>query len=134
MSGRERRRRVARIALGVAMISIGILHFLQPDGFVRIVPRELPGPLALVYVSGFFEVLGGLGLFFPRWQRLASWGLVLLYVAVFPANINMAARDVQPIGLHIPEVLLWLRLPLQAAFIAWAVWVGRPAPGAAPTS
>jgi uncharacterized membrane protein len=120
----EKYRAGARIALGIVMIGIGTLHFLSPDGFVRIVPKELPSALMLVYVSGFFEILGGVGLFLPRARRAASIGLVLLYVAVFPANLNMAVRDVQPMGFHIPELLLWLRLPFQALFIGWAIWVG----------
>ena len=92
---------------------------------MKIVPRALPAPLVLVYVSGFFEILGGAGLFVARVRRLASYGLVALYVSVFPANINMAVNDLQPEGMHIPEALLWLRLPFQLAFIALALWVGR---------
>lgn len=119
-----------RVVLAVMMIGIGVLHFVAPQGFVKIVPRALPAPLALVLVSGFFEVLGGAGLLVPRVRRAASIGLVLLYVAVFPANVNMAVNDLQPDGAHIPEALLWLRLPLQIAFIAWALWVGREAASA----
>ena len=63
----------------------------------------------------------------PRTQRLAAWGLVALYVAVFPANINMAVNhisfdDARPI----PDAALWLRLPLQGVLIAWAWWLSRP--------
>jgi uncharacterized membrane protein len=108
------------------MISIGIVHFVRPAPFVEIVPKALPAPLALVLVSGFFEILGGVGLLVPWARRWASYGLVALYIAVFPANINMAVNDIQPVGTHIPEALLWLRLPLQIAFIALAFWVGRP--------
>lgn len=117
--------------LGVLMIAVGVLHFVAPAGFVKIVPKSLPEPLLLVYVSGFFEVLGGAALFvpWPRIRRLAGWGLIALYVAVFPANVNMAANDIQPEGMTIPEVVLWLRLPLQLALIAWAWWCTRDARG-----
>src|SRR5438046_4068153 len=101
-------RAVFRVLLGIGMIGIGIAHFVRPDGFVKIMPRMLPAPLALVLVSGFFEIAGGAGLFFERTRRAAGYGLVALYVAVFPANINMAANDIQPDGMHIPEALLWL--------------------------
>jgi uncharacterized membrane protein len=50
----------------------------------------------------------------------------LLYVAVFPANLNQALHDIQPAGGHIPEAVLWLRLPFQIAFIALAYWYTRP--------
>jgi len=130
------RRRVvkqaARVLLALAMASIGVLHFLAPSGFVKIVPKMLPAPLTLVYVSGFFEILGGLGLLWPRTRRLAGWGLIALFVAVFPANINMAVNDIQPEGMTIPEWAMWLRLPFQVLFIAWAWWCSRD--GAAPAN
>jgi uncharacterized membrane protein len=119
------RRRVVRAIAAIAMIGIGVLHFVSPDGFVKIVPRALPAPLALVYVSGAFEILGGAGLLVARARKLASYGLVLLYVAVFPANVNMALHEIQPDGVHIPPALLWLRLPLQILFIAGALYAGR---------
>ena len=45
--------------LAIFMVGVGVLHFVQPKPFVRIVPKFLPAPLALVYISGFFEILGG---------------------------------------------------------------------------
>jgi uncharacterized membrane protein len=125
-------RSVLRVVLAAGMVAIGAMHFLRPDAFVRIVPRFLPYPLALVYVSGAFEILGGLGLLVPRVRRAASLGLVALYVAVFPANINMAVNDIQPADAHIPSALLWLRLPLQVLLILLAWWVGAPAPSERP--
>ncbi|MEP7122040.1 MAG: DoxX family membrane protein [Byssovorax sp.] len=127
-----RRLKIAlRLLLAVAMVVVGVLHFVNPAGFVRIVPAYLPAPLALVLVSGAAEILGGLGLFVPRTRRLAAWGLVALYIAVFPANLNMALHQI-PLGdapIAPDKVwLLWLRLPFQALFIAWAVWLTRPDP------
>lgn len=52
-------------------------------------------------------------------RRPSSFGLMALFVAVFPANINMAWKDVQPEGGHIPAALLWLRLPLQVVLVLW---------------
>jgi uncharacterized membrane protein len=114
-----------RVLLAVAMIAIGLVHFLAPGGFVRIVPEWLPAPLVLVLVSGFFEIAGGVGLLIPAVRRAAGLGLIALYLAVFPANIHMAMSDVQPTGFHIPEAILWARLPFQALFIAWAWWCSR---------
>ena len=62
-------------ALALAMISIGTLHFVRPKPFVRIVPKFLPAPLALVYISGFFEIVGGVGLLIPATRIAAVWGL-----------------------------------------------------------
>jgi uncharacterized membrane protein len=115
-----------RVLLAVAMIGIGLAHFLGPEPFVRIVPAWLPAPRVLVWVSGLFEILGGAGLLVPRTRRAASIGLVALYVAVFPANVNMALNHLTLDGVTpIPPALLWARLPLQAVLIALALWVGR---------
>ncbi|MGB5548045.1 MAG: DoxX family protein [Polyangiales bacterium] len=109
--------------LALLMIAVGALHFARPKPFVRIVPDFLPAPLALVYISGFFEILGGIGLLVPATRPWAAWGLIALYVAVFPANIYMLTHN---ISLNpkkpIPRWALWLRLPLQFLFIAWAYW------------
>jgi uncharacterized membrane protein len=112
---------------GLAMMAIGTGHFVDPAPFVRIVPDALPYPLALVYISGFFEILGGLGLLIPRTRRAAAWGLVALFIAVFPANVNMAINEIQltPDG-DMPVWAMWARLPLQAVFIAVAYWFTRP--------
>ena len=118
-------KRVLRVLLALIMISAGVFHFAQPCGFVKIVPAFLPAPHALVLVSGVFEILGGLGLLLQRARYVAALGLIALFVAVFPANVNMAVNDIQPAGKHVPEVLLWLRLPLQAVLIAWACWLRR---------
>ncbi len=120
---RERVRAILRVVLAVFMIAIGLDHFANPDFFVRIVPRVLPAPLLLVQVSGFFEVLGGAGLLVPRVRRAAGIGLVLLYIAVFPANVNMCIHP--ELGGSIPLWALWVRLPFQIVFIALALWVSR---------
>lgn len=125
-------KRVIRLLSSLAMVGVGILHFVRPEGFVKIVPAFLPAPLFLVYLSGFFEIAGGLGVLLERTRRLAGLGLVALYVAVFPANINMAVNDIQPADGHIPIAALWLRLPFQILFIAVAWWLSRPSPAKAP--
>lgn len=118
---------VVRVVSGLAMIAIGVDHFASPDFFVRIVPRFLPAPLVLVWVSGVFEILGGLGLFapWPKVRRAAGIGLCALYVAVFPANVNMCVHP--ELGGSIPPWALWLRLPFQIVFIAVALWVSSAA-------
>ncbi len=83
-------------------------------------PDGLPRPLELVYLSGVFEVLGGLGLLIPRLRTAAGWGLIALLVAVFPANVHMLIHaDRFPM---FPYWLLWIRLPLQGLLIAWVWW------------
>lgn len=113
-----------RILAGVLFVGAGMNHFLKTGFYVAIMPPVLPFPLALVYISGVFEILGGIGLLIPKVKRLAGNGLVLLLLAIFPANIHMAINDVQVKGLDSPA-LLWIRLPLQFLFIAWVWWCTR---------
>jgi uncharacterized membrane protein len=94
-------------------------HFARPQFFISIVPTYLPYPATLVAVSGAAEILGAIGLLIPRTRRFSAWGLIALYICVFPANVNMALQPGQ-----YPAVLLWLRLPFQGVLIAWAYWVG----------
>jgi uncharacterized membrane protein len=122
-----------RWLLTAVMVGIGITHFTSPADFVAIVPEVLPAKLALVYISGVAEIAGGLGLILPRTRRAAAWGLILLYVSVFPANINMTVNHLPLAGRPVPTLLLWLRLPLQAVLIAWAYWMTRPERVAADT-
>jgi uncharacterized membrane protein len=119
-----------RFVLSAVMLSIGALHFLADDLFAQIVPPALPAPYVLVWLSGLIEMLLGIGILFVRTRRLAGFGLVLLYLAVFPANIYMAVANVQMRGLpswlsQPSPAALWMRLPFQLAFIGWALWVGE---------
>ena len=119
-------KRIIRPLFAAAMVGVGILHFVQPEPFVRIVPSALPAPLLLVYVSGFFEILGGLGLLIPKVRLYAAWGLIALYVAVFPANINMAINHLQLDPANpMPEWIAWARLPFQALFIGLVYWLRK---------
>ncbi len=115
-----------RLLFAVAMVGVGSLHFIDPAPFVRIVPAALPAPLLLVYVSGVFEILGGVGLLLPKVRLYAAWGLIALFVAVFPANVNMAINHLQLDPANpIPQWAAWARLPFQALFIAVAYWLRK---------
>jgi uncharacterized membrane protein len=119
-------KRVALGLLGAGMIGIGVDHFANPAPFERIVPSRLPAAHVLVLVSGVFEILGGAGVLIPKTRPFAAWGLVALYIAVFPANVNMAVHHIQlSPGDTFPVWAMWARLPFQALFIAWAYWFTR---------
>lgn len=107
-------------------ITAGTLHLLLPEFYLRIIPSFLPHGRMLVYLSGAAEVLGGVGILMPQRRRAAGLGLVLLLVAVFPANMQMLINSRaagQPLW---SEVLLWLRLPLQGVLVYWVWRVSRP--------
>ena len=108
------------------MVVAGALHFVATDAYVSIMPDYLPLHRELVYLSGGFEILFGLGLLWRKTREAAGACLILLYLAVLPANLNMAVQDIQPASFHIPAFLLWARLPFQFVLIYWAWRVSRP--------
>ena len=116
-------KRVVRLVFGLLFVAIGILHFVRPAPFVAIVPPYLPWPMALVLISGAAEMLFGALLLFRRTAVLAAWGLILLLLAVYPANIHMAVNShLYP---SMSATALWLRLPLQLLLIGIAFWLTR---------
>jgi uncharacterized membrane protein len=118
-----RRWRTALRWLAAALfVAAGVNHFIKPDFYRGIIPPAFPAPGVLVAVSGGCEIAGGLGLLVRPLRRAAGWGLIALLLAVFPANVYMATSPQATPGWHFPHWLLWLRLPLQAVFVAW-VWL-----------
>ena len=104
-------------------ISIGIKHFINVDWFMKIMPPYLPYHKVLIYLSGAAEIILGIMLIFERTRCLAGWGLILLLIAVFPANIYLAQTN--GAAMNISSTLAWGRLPLQTVFIAIAYWHSR---------
>lgn len=100
----------------------GANHFLMPEIYLGMMPPWLPAPEGMNVISGLAEILGGLGLLIPRLRRAAGWGLIVLLIAVFPANLHVALQGHMP-GTDFSPTLLWLRLPFQFLFIAWIWWV-----------
>lgn len=123
----------ARWIFSISLVAVGISHFTHPQPFINIMPPPLEAwALELVYWSGFFEILGGVGLLIDRTRSWAAWGVLALLLAVFPANIHMAMEGVGFAGMEPDPVALWLRLPLQPVFMAVTWWVSRPEPTDAP--
>jgi uncharacterized membrane protein len=114
----------SRYLLSIFMIVGGLMHFIRTDLYLKIMPPYIPLHLAAVYVSGAMEILLGVLLLVPRFSTLAAWGLIALYIAVFPANIYLYQHQEL---LPAPPLLHLLRLPLQAIFILWAYWHTKPA-------
>jgi uncharacterized membrane protein len=94
----------------------GISHFAKPKMYLRIIPPYLPYPKLLNIIAGACEILLGIGLLCPDTRSFSAFGLILLLLAVFPANIYMLQKGAK----GIPQWVLILRLPLQFLLIAWA--------------
>ena len=109
--------------MGVFYVVAGTMHFLVPGFYRPMMPPYLPAHMALIYLSGLAELALGIAVLVPATRRLAAWGIILLLVAVFPANLHIAFDNVPLAGASAGAgVWNWVRLPLQAVLIAWAWW------------
>ncbi len=117
-------RRIGRWLLAALFLFTGTVHLTDPRLFVPIMPPFVPQPFACIILSGVAELLGALGLLIPRRgvRRAAGWGLILLLVAVFPANIYMAAAHVRVRGFPPHDWMSWARLPLQPILLFAVCW------------
>lgn len=114
---------VSLVLIILLYVAAGINHFVHPAMYLRIMPPYIPAHETMVALSGVAEILLGLLLIPRRTRRAAAWGIILLLLAVFPANIQMAVDYYQH---HNPA--LWiaiLRLPLQIVLVWWA-WSFTP--------
>ena len=112
------------LGLSFFFIYFGVDHFINPDFYLSIMPPSFPMHLEAVYISGLFEILGGIGVLLSKTRKLAGWGLFALLIAVYPANIYMALTpEAFP---EIPLSALYTRLGLQFLFFYWAYSVTRP--------
>tara|TARA_Y200000002_G_scaffold73935_1_gene57940 strand:- start:98 stop:508 length:411 start_codon:yes stop_codon:yes gene_type:complete len=118
-------RKIVLFGLAIFFIFFGIDHFINPDFYLSIMPPAFPLHKEAVYISGLFEILGGLGVLISRFRKIAGWGLIVLLVTVYPANIYMALTpEAFP---NISIELLYFRLALQFLFFYWAYVVTLPA-------
>tara|TARA_B100002019_G_C21247563_1_gene589242 strand:- start:571 stop:945 length:375 start_codon:yes stop_codon:yes gene_type:complete len=113
------------IISSIFYVIVGIKHFIEPEYFLSIVPPYLPYHLELVYISGLFEILFGLLILFPKYRYYGAIGLILLLIAVFPANIYLAqSKEAQEAIGATQEIATW-RLPIQGVLIWIAYYIRR---------
>jgi len=111
--------RALRFSLVCFFVMAGTAHFARPDFYLKMMPPWIPAPNFMIAASGAFEILFGVMAAVPRLRRLAGAGLILLLLAVFPANLHLAFHPGVFEG--ISPWVLWLRLPFQLVFVFW-VW------------
>ena len=114
-----------RVMLAVFMVVAGLSHFFADSMYIKIYPPLLPYPATMVYFTGVAEILGGIGLLIPRVSQAAAWGFVILFIAVYPANINMAINNIHLNNIPDGNWFQAIRLPFQFVLIAWAYWLTR---------
>jgi uncharacterized membrane protein len=102
----------------------GANHFMHPEFYRKIMPPWIAWHGSLIFLTGLFEILFAILLLFFRTRRVAAWCIIILLVAVFPANIQMMLNY-----LHTDNPELWLailRLPMQIVLIWWAYSFTKP--------
>ena len=115
-------RDVVAWALAAMFLFTASAHFVTGtrEDLVAMVPRAFPNPGLLVSLTGVLEVLGAVGLLIPVTRGLAGLSLVLLLVALLPANVSAARRGV-PMRGRAPTPLR-LRIPMQILFVGLTWW------------
>ena len=108
--------------MSLLYIVIGIKHFTDPAFFLKITPPFLPLKKELVLISGFFEIFFGFFLLFKKTRFYASWGIILLLIAVFPANIYLFLSEIPQEALGVSKKQALIRLPFQIPLIIIAYW------------
>ncbi len=108
--------------MSLLYVLVGIKHFLDPNFFLKIMPEYLNYHLELVYISGFFEILFGVLLIFKKTRFFGAWGVFILLICVFPANIYLFNSEAAQIALDISKSQALIRLPFQIPLLILAYW------------
>lgn len=126
----DRKSQAAAQRLVVVLLGAGAMHFIAPKPFDAIVPKPLPGdPRTYTYVSGVAELAVAGALAIPRTRRLGAGMAALLFIAVFPANLQMAIDWWRSEKIPLPmKIAVILRLPLQIQLVTQALKARRDAP------
>ncbi|WP_367390028.1 DoxX family protein [Lewinella sp. LCG006] len=105
------------ILMATVYIVAGITHFRIPKFFLSITPKWVPAPEVVNKIVGAGEILLGVFLFFPATRTYAAIGIIVLLIAVFPANVYHFQKALKK------QKMVWvtaLRLPVQLLLIYWA--------------
>ncbi|WP_047547931.1 MauE/DoxX family redox-associated membrane protein [Psychroserpens sp. Hel_I_66] len=106
--------------MAAVYVFAGLIHFVKPKMYMRIMPKYLPNHKALVYLSGIAEVVLGLALLIPSLRTFAVYGIIAMLLIFLLVHFYMLTGKKASAG--IPKWILILRIPLQFGLIYWA-WV-----------
>ena len=106
--------------MSIAYTYVGVRHFIDPDFFLAIMPNYLSMHLFFVYLTGLMEVVFGLLLAFRKTRKFASYGLIVLLLIVFPANIHLVESELSQSILEVSKEQTIIRLPFQGLFLILA--------------
>lgn len=101
-------------------IFAGIMHFIKPKAYLRIMPNYLPNHKALVFWSGVAEIVLGVGLCFSITKNWSIYGIILMLAVFLLVHFYMLSGEKASAG--VPKWILILRIPLQFGLMYWAYW------------
>lgn len=112
-----------RAGLAVMFCFTAAAHFnsMRAD-LIAMVPPFVPNAGFMVTFTGVCEILGAIGLLLPQTRRLAAVALIVMLVAILPANIHAARAGVTLRGA--PATPILPRVALQGLFIGLLWWSG----------
>ena len=96
----------------------GLMHFIKPKVYVKVMPDFMPRPKLLVYLSGIAEIVLGVALLFSNLKNWAIIGIVAMLAVFMIVHINMLRGGKHSAG--VPMWILILRIPIQAVLVWWA--------------
>ena len=108
--------------MSLLYVTVGVKHFTNTDFFVAIVPPIINWKEEAVLISGFIEIILGVLLLFNHTRKLAAWGIILLLIAVFPANIYLYISEFARDTLSISKDQALFRMPFQIPLMIIAYW------------
>lgn len=103
--------------MGLVYIVAGLNHFRQPEFYEKMINGFLKYPIEIIYISSLAEILLGIGVCISATRQWSAFGIILLLIIIFPANLNMALH---PADWKFSKISLYLRLALQLLLIYWA--------------
>jgi uncharacterized membrane protein len=112
--------------MGLGYIWVGVQHFVDTSFFLKIMPPSFPLHKESVYVSGVMEILFGCGIIFKKTRFYSSWGIIILLIAVYPANIYLAFSEDAQKAIGVSSFFAsWVRLPIQFVLIGLAYFSSK---------
>lgn len=115
---------IGSISMGLMLIFTGISHFFYTEGLMLMLPHIVPLKSMVIYFTGVFEILAGIGLIMPKYRRTAALWLMVFLIIVLPANFKAAYDNLNLTSATFDgpgTAYLWFRVPLQIGFILW-IW------------
>ena len=112
--------------MGLGYIWVGFQHFIDTSFFIKIMPPSFPFHTESVYISGILEILFGSGIIIKKTRLYASWGIILLLIAVYPANIYLAFSEDAQQAIGVSSFFAsWVRLPIPFLLIGLAYYSSK---------